>query len=476
MRLESDSSDEEPPNGGADIAGRLERHLASLGCEFNVVNWRILAGGRSSQTILMDVDSGGDRRSIVCQLSAETGPLAGIADLTRQFEILSALSKSDVPVAAPLHLCTDPTPLGRPFILTDFVEGSVADPWRPSGREFVRKWRDSDELKDGIVRALIGIHEVGEHSLPDSARTHPGRNSARFELDRWSQILSRSRMFRDDPVLVYAQRWLDACEPEQDRRTLVHGDFRVGNLVMNPSGVSAVLDWEFAEVGNPLLDIALLNTPPMMVEGRYDGIWEDDEFLRRYEALSGRTIDRGAYAYFRVLATFKVASVWVNASFPYEDGSDDLAELRAGFSVLHLRRTLAEVMGLPEAPQMPVSPHSTQRVTRILGDAARFLASSVTDTEARERAAGLIAVLRELHRIDGEGAAMAEFEADVAGAVMRYAAAHRDFTDPPGVPAHERLTAVVRHQFDSPSTRDVTGEEIRALLTRAAQLTLRMWP
>ena len=383
----------------ADRRVRLEAYLRRQGRDIAVTSWRPLSGGRSTQTIRVGMLDGSDELDCVLHFEPAAGPLAGRSSAGRQFSVLEALAATPVPAPRPRWLCSDPHVLGRAFFLTDLIPGDVPTPWRVEGRAFLDQHEPGGELAESFLRTLVDVHTVPVGTLPPELGGGDERAAASHaerERARWAAVVADSPSFADDPVLAYADAWLASRRPPASAPALVHGDYRIGNVVLDGPRVVGVLDWELAEVGDPVFDVATLCAPPLRTRGLAGGLWRDEALIIRYEQLSGRRVDRKALHHYRVLATYKIVCLWVNASRDFSAGRMDLASLRAGYSVVAARAMLAEVLGLPAAPATEANlADPAARAAATLHDSlSQDVLPSVVDDGARERLRGVIAVLR----------------------------------------------------------------------------------
>jgi aminoglycoside phosphotransferase (APT) family kinase protein len=373
---------------------QLKAFLASRGRPADVVGWTPLAGGRSAQTILADLrNTDGSTQRIVIHLQQAHGPLAERSDVGRQFELLGALTSSSVPAPKPLWWSDDRSFFGAPFLVNEFIAGDAPNPWRADGRAYLSRERGGS-LAQNYLDTLADIHRVPLESLPASL---PVPDSfAREELDRWSGVVARSEPFRDDPVLAYAESWLRNRLPVAERRGLVHGDYRFGNLVVRASRIVGVLDWELAEIGDPLFDLAAACAPPLRARNPEDDFMTVSELVDGYERATGAAVDRDALKFFTVLATYKIAALWVNASLAYER-TRSIAALRAGFSVLEVRPMLAETLGL-RVPTNRTATGQDSALQTLAGELQEVIGSELADPVAKEKVTHVVAVLNALGR------------------------------------------------------------------------------
>lgn len=242
--------------------------------------------GQSNPTYLLDGPSGA-----VVLRRKPPGPLLKSAHaVEREFRVQRALAGSDVPVARMLALCEDPAIIGSAFYLMSHVRGrSFDDPRLPE----IPKTERAQYFNE-MGRVLAAIHKIDLNAagLHDFG---PQGNYFRRQIDRWSAQYraSETGTIVDMDRLIAA---LDANCPEDDgRATLVHGDYRLDNLLFAPdtARIAAVLDWELSTIGHPYADLAAVimqwQMPPGAqgrgldgVDRRAQGLPEDAEFVAAY--------------------------------------------------------------------------------------------------------------------------------------------------------------------------------------------------
>jgi aminoglycoside phosphotransferase (APT) family kinase protein len=276
---------------------------------------RRLAGGSSRQVWSLDAVVNSDRLELVLRVDPTSGGSAG--ELARsggfngEFELLRAAHAVGVPVPRPYWWCGDPELLGGPFYLMDRVEGETI-----ARRIFRSEELESarEKLPAQLGAALAKVHEIDPHTdalawLPGPP---PGRSSPESQLDQLRLMLDAA----PSPTQVgeWAYRWLAKHLPDERDRTLVHGDFRIGNVIVGPEGLRSVLDWELAHVGDPHEDLAWMCTKTWRF-GNFDrpvgGVGPREPFYAAYEAASGRKLDRDLLHYWETLSSLKVLGVWI---------------------------------------------------------------------------------------------------------------------------------------------------------------------
>jgi len=244
------------------------------------------------------------------------GKLLGSAHaVDREFRLLQALHGSNVPVAKPLHMCSDASIIGSMFYLMSYVEGRVF--WDPSLPELDNAARTS--LYDNLLITLAAIHAIDIDAFGLSDFGKPGNYFER-QVARWSQQYHDSEARPIAAMEVLIRELPGRCPADDGMRSLVHGDFRIDNLMFSKDGtaVMAVVDWELSTLGHPLADLGYLcmalrlpRNPALPglagIDRRALGIPSEPEMLARYAALTGRAIPADwpfvlAFSFFRLAA------------------------------------------------------------------------------------------------------------------------------------------------------------------------------
>ena len=180
--------------------------------------------------------------------------LGSAHDMGREHRVISALQGTPVPVPPVVGLCEDDDVNGAPFYVMGFVEGPIL-----RSAEDAKRFDEADRRAIGerVVATLVAIHEVD----PDAVGLGElGRKEAYVErqLRRWYGQWEKSKT-RDLPAVDGVHERLSARIPEQGPATIVHGDYRLDNMILSPSGeVAAVVDWELCTLGDPLADVGML--------------------------------------------------------------------------------------------------------------------------------------------------------------------------------------------------------------------------
>lgn len=274
------------------------------------VSLQQLAGGQSNPTYLLH--AGEDRYVLRRKPSGELLPSAHAIE--REVRVMRALADSGVPVPRVRLLCEDASVIGSAFYVMDFVEGRMfMDPALP-GMAPDERAAIYDEL-NRVMAALHGV-DVAAAGLSDFGRSG---QYLRRQIDRWTRQYRASETERIDSMERLIE-WLPANLPASDETRLVHGDFRIDNVIFHPTQprVLAVLDWELSTLGHPLADFAYhcmaWRLSPEEFRGLrgHDlaalGIPDERVYLEAYRMRSGRGAV-GDWNYYIVFNMFRLAAI-----------------------------------------------------------------------------------------------------------------------------------------------------------------------
>lgn len=270
------------------------------------------ATGQSNPTFKLSAPSGAYvlRRKPLGQL------LKSAHAVDREFRVQRALAGTDVPVTRMHALCEDGSVIGSMFYVMDYVAGrTFVDPRLPDLGP-----NDRAAIFDDMNRVLAAIHSV-DLAATGLADYGPKGNYYQRQIDRWSKQYraSETEAIPDMDALI---NWLQANLPEDDGRvTLVHGDYRIDNLLFAPDSPKcvAVLDWELSTLGHPYADLAAVimqwSLPPgdagrglAGVDRKSLGLPEDQAFVDAYCARMGLSgIDR--FGFYLAFCFFRMASI-----------------------------------------------------------------------------------------------------------------------------------------------------------------------
>ncbi len=247
-----------------DVAA-LERFMrAHVGGFSGALTVRQFRGGQSNPTY--HLSAGGSEYVLRRKPPGKLLPSAHAVD--REYRILTALAGTGVPVPRTYALCADDSVIGTVFYIMEWVRGRVmADPLLPGLTPSER-----GRVYDAMNEVLSRLHSVDWQVLGLADFGRPGSYFAR-QIHRWTSQYRASETERID-AMERLIAWLPEHIPADDRTTVVHGDFRPGNLILHPTEprVVAVLDWELSTLGNPLADLAYNCMPYRLGPGVLGGV------------------------------------------------------------------------------------------------------------------------------------------------------------------------------------------------------------
>jgi len=271
----------------------------------------LIAGGQSNITAHM---TDADGRDFVLRRPPLHSVLPTAHDMGREHRIIAALGPTPVPVPDAMAYCADPGVIGAPFYVMSYVAGIVLNDDTTAARELgavARKHAGSS-----LVDALVALHavDVDAVGLGDLDRRE---ELVRRQLKRWHAQFDASKT-RDLPAIDRVHDRLAASIPEQTESTVVHGDFRLGNCVVDPQGeIRAVLDWEICTLGDPRADVGYVLATwaepgdPLRADDHNPtltpGFTTRAALLERYAARSGR--DVAAIPYFVAFSFWRLACI-----------------------------------------------------------------------------------------------------------------------------------------------------------------------
>lgn len=258
-----------------------------------------ISGGQSNPTFFLSYPESGTQLVLRKKPPGPLLPSAHAVD--REYRILKALAGSDVPVPPVLLFHGEDDVVGTPFYLMERLDGRVFhDTALPAVKPDERR-----QMYFAMAETLAALHRFDWQKAGLSDYGKPGNYYAR-QLARWGRQWRETRT-RDIPAIDRLIDWLGAHLDASEETTIVHGDFRLGNLMFAPDAprVIAVLDWELSTLGHPLSDVAFSCLPWHSTPSMYAGIVGLDrealgiptqaEYLERYCAAAGRMDGPGSF-------------------------------------------------------------------------------------------------------------------------------------------------------------------------------------
>lgn len=315
-----------------DLRTHLTTFIAgNVNASVRVTALQPIPGGASRETWALDieVDSGdlAGHHALILRMDQATSMNPEALERSDEFALLQVAYEAGVRVPRPRWLDATGATLGRPFLLMDRVDGESIGPRVVRRPEFAKA---RAYLAQQMAEQLACIHAIDPivsdlHFLPRPAE---GYSPARHAIDGVRQQLDQLGIRR--PALEFGLRWLGQHVPAHEERLLIHGDFRIGNIIIGSDELHAVIDWEFAHIGDPHEDLAW----PCVRDWRFGndslrvgGVGNIETYVTAYEALSGRTVDRTVLHYWEVLGNVRWAATCYVQADCHLSGADPSIEL-----------------------------------------------------------------------------------------------------------------------------------------------------
>src|SRR5579884_519173 len=359
-----------------------------LGADVAIENLRALTGGASRSTWAFDAVTAEERRSLILRTGASDDMHAG---MEREARVQAAAAADGAPVPRILAATDSPEALGNPFLICEEIKGETIV------RRIDRQLQSAggDEGRARLLRqcaqALAAIH-----------RAHPSD----ADLDQQDQLTEwRARLDAigdTTATFEWAFRWLAAHRPPPSPARLVHGDFRMGNFIVDGSDLAAVLDWELVHIGEVYEDLAWFcirawrfGAPASRGAG---GLGSIESFLSAYEEVSGMPVGRGQFRWWLVLATLRWGVICRYQAHRHLSGQVRSVELATiGRRVCETEWDLLELLDpgggsdarptavARESRPAPTALHGRPTAAELVGAVAEFL-----ETDVRQATTGQV--------------------------------------------------------------------------------------
>ena len=286
-----------------------------------------IPGGASRETWLV---RSGKKRWVLRRDPEGSVSLVPLAD---EFALVARAAEAGVPVPRPLAFEPDGGRFGSAGLLMSHVAGTSVAPRILRKPEFEGARR---RLTAQLGEALARIHSIDTADL-DDVLPDPGHDPTLAQISKWERELDE--IDEPLPTVELGFRWLRANAPEPVEPRLVHGDFRLGNFIVDTNGLAAVIDWELAHLGDPVEDIGWLCIRSWRF-GNDDrpvaGLGELDDFLASYEAAGGETIEHDRVRYWEAFGNVTWAVICARQAH------DHLTAVRRSHELASLGRRICE--------------------------------------------------------------------------------------------------------------------------------------
>jgi aminoglycoside phosphotransferase (APT) family kinase protein len=300
----------------------LRQHVGGFSGDLVVEQFK---GGQSNPTFKLTANG----QSYV--LRTKPGPaanlLASAHAIDREFRVMDALHKAGFPAARQYALCTDESVIGRAFYVMEFIEGRVLWDQSLPGMTNAERAAHYDEMN----RVIAQLHTIDYAAIGLADYGKPG-NYFKRQIDRWTRQYKASETEKIDAMDKLIE-WLPHNIPQGDDTSIVHGDYRLDNMIFHPAEprILAVLDWELSTLGHPLADFSYHCMSWHIPQGQFRGIGgldleslgipSEEEYIAKYCERTGRTIRREDFTFYLAYNMFRMAGILQGIMKRYVDGT-----------------------------------------------------------------------------------------------------------------------------------------------------------
>ena len=281
----------------------IDEHVAGAGKIETIEQFK---GGQSNPTYKVVTES----KNLVLRRKPPGVLLPSAHAVDREYKVMTALQQTSVPVPKTYGLCEDEEVIGTPFFVMDFLDGNIywdllLNDKSPAERS------DIYASKNNVIAQL---HMVNYESVGLSDYGKPGNYIAR-QVSRWTKQYIASET-QDIPAMNKLIDWLPSNIPDEDETSIVHGDYRLDNMVFNSkNNVMGVLDWELSTLGHPIADfnyhcMGWRNIPQLVDEKfcKENGIPTEKEYRDMYSEITGKNLNEH-WEFYTIFNFFKLAGI-----------------------------------------------------------------------------------------------------------------------------------------------------------------------
>lgn len=309
-----------------EVLARLAAYLSEqIGSAVSIEDAHPLSGGASRDTWSFRARFDGGEQTFVIRRDLPTQMFEAALTRAQEYHLMAQAQWAGVRVAPVRYLCEDPAVLGSPFFIMEYMPGISIGPKVMHAPELAAA---RAQLPQQMAEQLACIHTIDAAPLPFLPRPRPGLTPAEEVVRQCYEILDALSV--DNPVWEWTLRWSERHAPQAEHLSFVHGDFRIGNLLVTEQGLSAVIDWEFGHIGDPDEELGYL----CMRDWRFGnghlraaGLSDRESFLRAYEAASGRAVDRRAVDWWEIMGNIRWGIICMSQAQRHLSGEEPSVEL-----------------------------------------------------------------------------------------------------------------------------------------------------
>ena len=304
------------------LSAWLSQHVEGYTGDLTVEQFR---GGQSNPTFKLS--AGGSSYVLRSKPAPAAKLLPSAHAIDREFRVMDALHKAGFPAARQYALCTDESVIGRAFYIMEFIEGRVLWEQAMPGMTPAARAAHYDEMN----RVIAQLHTIDYKAIGLSDYGKPGNYFGR-QIDRWTRQYRASETGTIEAMENLIE-WLPKNIPPGDDTTIVHGDYRLDNMIFHPTEprILAVLDWELSTLGHPLADFSYHCMSWHIAPGEFRGIGGLDlkalgipsqqQYIARYVERTGRSIRMEDFNFYLAYNMFRMAGILQGIMKRHADGT-----------------------------------------------------------------------------------------------------------------------------------------------------------
>ncbi len=300
----------------------MRQHVDGFSGQISIAQFK---GGQSNPTYKLSAD--GAQYVLRTKPAPAAKLLPSAHAIEREFRVMQALNQAGFPTPKQYALCTDEAVLGRAFYIMEFIDGRVLWDQSMPGMSKLERAAHYDEMN----RVIAQLHTIDFAAIGLADYGKPGNYFMR-QIDRWSRQYKASET-ESIEAMDRLIEWLPQHIPPGDDTSIVHGDYRLDNMIFHPTEprILALLDWELSTLGHPLADFSYHCMSWHIAPGQFRGIAGLDlqalgipgeaEYIAKYCERTGKTIRPEDFNFYLAYNMFRMAGILQGIMKRYVDGT-----------------------------------------------------------------------------------------------------------------------------------------------------------
>ncbi|WP_174733055.1 phosphotransferase family protein [Mesobacillus harenae] len=301
-------------------------------------------------TVCWDTLGGSHEKGFAIRKQNKGGLMSEGKNFHQQFKFLDRLSKNcDIPVPAVHWYEGEDSILGSPFFVMDRIQGDSYVPWSKEGQKFFERAHAEGHIPLQFIQYLakLHLHDYKQSGFPDDFDEPGGKYGYIDNKLKNLEAMYLHYQISPDPVMADALEWLKLNKPAAQKYSIIHNDYRTGNLLYNRNEITGILDWEAAEIGDPMADVAYvcaksnrMDSPLMCY------LLEKQMFIKTYSELTGLKIEEDILHYYEVFHQVRFVLISQSAGTAFaKSQTNDLRMARQGYRWPLMRSMVADLLG-----------------------------------------------------------------------------------------------------------------------------------